>query len=410
MKILHINTLSSGGAANAAIRLHHGLIELGHNSSLLTLSARANKIENHIVFPQFSKYGLSLSKRIKNKIGVRSLKEIKRQEDYAKLQSKVECFSSPFTDYKLAEYINNKLDVDIINLHWAANFLDYKEFFSKIKKPIVWTLHDENPFSSYWHYSNDHIQTSEAEEIHRKYLSTKAEALTSFQNPLHIVAPSEWIGSEAKKSRAFNNLPGHHIPYGIDTKIYKPTTEKPQSLASIKDKSNLIGLFICQSIDNKRKGMQIVLEAICQLPVSLDVTFIAVGKIDDAAKKQFPKNIFFTGEISDENELARLYNLTDFTLIPSLQDNLPNTMIESLCCGTPVLGTPPGGIPEVVNRNNNGLIAKNFTPQALAELIVEFSKKRGEFDRMNISENAHNEFSMNIQANTYLQLYKRIVS
>src|SRR5690554_6120208 len=123
MKILHINTLSRGGAANAAIRLHHGLIDLGHESVFLTLSPEPNHIKNHKIFPQFSRYGLSLTKRIKNKLGIQPLAGLKKDIERKKIIEPIECFSSPNTDYKLAEYINEHLDVDVINLHWVANFL-----------------------------------------------------------------------------------------------------------------------------------------------------------------------------------------------------------------------------------------------------------------------------------------------
>lgn len=410
MKVLHINTLSRGGAANAAIRLHLGLLDLGTESHFLTLSPLPRSIPNNIVFPQFSKYGFSLTKRIKNKIGIKRLEVARRIIDSKNNFEQIECFSSPNTDYKLAEFINNQLNVDIVNLHWVANFLDYDEFFRKIKKPVVWTLHDENPFSSYWHYSNDYIQTSEALKIHNEYLKAKINALAHSQEQIHIAAPSEWLCSESSKSKAFGTLLHHHIPYGIDTNIYKPTDSKPRALNFKKNESDIKGLFICQSIHNKRKGMHVLLEALKLIPESLNIKFIAIGKVDTTILDEFPKNIFFTGEISDEEELAKLYSYADFTIIPSLQDNLPNTMIESLCCGTPVLGTPAGGIPEVVGRSNNGLIATGFNPEDLAELIKSFVKQKSDFIREDIANNARREFNMDIQAKEYIRLYKSILS
>lgn len=411
MNILHINTLTKGGAANAAIRLHKGLLGLGHKSSFLTLASDSNSIPNHITFPQFSKYGLSFPKRIKNKLAIKQLASVKRAVDSKEITDPIECFSSPETDYKLAEFINNELDVDIIHLHWVANFLDYEEFFSKIKKPVVWTLHDQNPFSSYWHYSQDHIKNDKAMWLHIEYLKIKENSIHSSSSQIHIVSPSKWLMQESETSNAFHQLPHSHIHNGIDTSIYKVCSVKPESLLNFKETNNLLfGLFICQSISNKRKGMELLIEAIKSLPSNINLKFIAVGKLDKETRKALPDDILTTDEINDESELAKLYNFADFTIIPSLQDNLPNTMLESLCCGTPVLGTPAGGIPEVINEHSFGITSRDFKPESLAQIIIEFTKRNKEFVRDEISHKAQRYFSMNIQANNYLKLYDQIIT
>lgn len=409
-KILHINTLSTGGAANAAVRLHHGLLLQGLESQFLTLTEGGN-IQNHIVFPSYSRYGLNYRKRLKNKLGIQHLEIVKRQRARNALGSKIEYFSSPETDYNLADFIQDKLDVDVINLHWIANFLDYEEFFAKIRIPVIWTLHDENPFSSYWHYSGDHIQTPKALELHNAYVKSKELSLEKFESKIEIVAPSQWLLNESEKSRMFSKLPHHHIPYGVDTSVFKPTFKKSaNSKIPTKGDDEPVGLFICQSIANKRKGIQLLRDAILTLADRMSIQFIAIGQVDDDTREQLPANIHFTGSITDEHDLAAWYNFADFTVIPSMQDNLPNTMLESLCCGTPVLGTPAGGIPEIVNQHNFGMVADDFSSESLVDLIEKFSLEIKTFNREEISKQAHQKFSLDVQALAYAKLYRDVLS
>lgn len=411
MKILHINSLSSGGAANAAIRLHHGLLKQGLESHFLTLSGEPNQIENHIIFPTFSNYGYSLWNRIKNKLGLTPLKSKKRTKDFKSIQGNIECFSSPHTDFNLGAFINERLDFDIINLHWVSNFLDYQEFFSEVNKPIFWTLHDQNPFSSYWHYSLDNIENEIAQKLHTNYLNIKAESIKNAKAPIHIVTPSKWLVDCSKASVVFKNLNHSHIKYGLDTNIFKPRKEAPTNIPAISEDQEIIKcIFICQSLSNKRKGMPLLLEAVNNLPTNLNIQLIAIGQANESIKASLPKNTIFTGTIQDQNELAKLYSTAEFTLIPSLQDNLPNTMLESLACGTPVIGTPAGGIPEVVERNNYGIIANEISAQALSEAIIHFSENKNHYDRESISNFAHADFNEELQAKSYMDIYKGILS
>lgn len=411
MRILHINTQSEGGAANAALNLHRGLLASGHESHFLTLASNNEKIENQIEFPQFSRYGLSVGKRLKNKLHIKPLKAIERQRAYEKLDAELECFSSPRTDYKLAEFIQDELDVDIVNLHWVGNFLDYNEFFSNIKIPVVWTLHDQNPFSSYWHYSRDHIQTSKALDLHQTYIEAKQRAIHGCKGKIEIAAPSVWLKTKSLGSPVLGKFPHHHIPYGVDTRIFKPTDEWPTSLGRFnRSEDQVVGLFICQSINNERKGMHLLLNALNQVSEELNIRFIAVGKIDEQLKQEMPSNIFFTGEIQNKEELARLYNLADFTLLPSLQDNLPNTMLESLCSGTPVLGTPAGGIRETIERDDFGSVAKDFNPRSLAEIIDMYTSKASMYDKNTIAARAQELFNLKVQSREYIRIYHRLLN
>lgn len=405
MRVLHVSSLSTGGAFNSAYRLHQGLQEIGVESSFLTLSPL--KSEGPIQFPNFGKYGLSVCKRVLNKVGFRDLNAVKRVKDFKSIDEPIEAFTSPFSDYKVGQYIIDRIKPDLINLHWCANFIDYNEFFDSASVPIVWTLHDEQPFSAYWHYSEDRIETVVARELEEKYLKMKTKGLSKFNQQIQIVAPSQWLLNKSKKSRLFRDYPHQLIRYGLDTNIYKLVFDAPASFeisSNNLDKVKL--LFICQSVSNQRKGMGVLLDALTQLDAD-KYQLIAVGEVSRVIQDKLDMSIVFTGSITDPNELAKVYNYCDAMVIPSRQDNLPNTMLESLCCGTPVIGTPAGGISEILNNPTFGILSESHNYSDLAKAIHSFSHRH--FDASIISDEAARLFKLDNQANRYLAVYKDLL-
>jgi glycosyltransferase involved in cell wall biosynthesis len=405
LKILHINTLASGGAFNSAYRLHKGLLDIGVESSVLTLSQ--SKSDDLMAFPNFGEYGLSIKMRVLNKLGIKALKAKKRVEDYNKLDTWIEAFASPSSDYTLGKYIVDHIKPDIINLHWCANFLDYQEFFGTVNVPIVWTLHDEQPFSAYWHYSDDRVATNASQEIEEEYFRIKAEGLAKFKKQIQVVAPSQWLLNESKGSELFASLPHQLIRYGLETNIYKMTDELPHSFVIDQAKEDKIKLlFICQSVANPRKGMGTLLDALSQLNPA-NYQLIAVGEVSPEIQKDLTLDTVFTGSISDPLELAKVYNYCDAMVIPSKQDNLPNTMLESLACGTPVIGTPAGGIAEILKNPIFGILSETHDAVDLAKAIRSFSAES--FERKLISDLAHKAFDLKKQAKEYLSVYNNIL-
>jgi glycosyltransferase involved in cell wall biosynthesis len=405
MKILHVSTLSSGGAFNAAYRLHEGLLETGFDSTFLTL--KENQFSGGINFPAFGKYGLSLNKRLLNKVGIQSLKSAERARAYKNLGADIEAFSSPNTDYQLGKYIIDHIKPDIINLHWCANFIDYEEFFGSLNLPVVWTLHDEQPFSAYWHYSNDRLDSKKAKEIEVDYLEIKNRAIEDFENKLTIVAPSQWLLDQSKSSPLFQSHPHKLIRYGLNANVFKPTKELPKSFSHEQiDPEKIKLLFICQSVSNPRKGMGTLLDALSQLKPA-HYQLIAVGEVSPEIQKDLTLDTVFTGSISDPLELAKVYNYCDAMVIPSKQDNLPNTMLESLACGTPVIGTPAGGISEILKNPIFGILSETHDAVDLAKAIRSFSAES--FERKVIAELAHQIFDLEKQAKEYTTVYNNLL-
>ncbi len=424
MKILIVNTYDRGGAANSCNRLHKGLLLAGMASKVL-LKFKQNNWPNSFCFKPAQKK-LSLASKIKNKI-LRILKEIKlykpnvqqnEEQDFLNgRQRELEMFSFPNSGLDITESELYK-EADIINLHWVANFLDVTTFFKENNKPVVWTLHDMNPFSGGEHYSEQflgmddegvlisRIVLENEKRVSKLNIEIKKQALSNF-NKLTIVAPSEWLAEEARKSEVFKNYPVICIPYGLDAEIYKPRNkEYSRDLLGIpKDKKVL--LFVADSISNNRKGFVFLKRAFEQL-ADKNIVLCAIGNKNSDLESL--SNSIELGSINDERLMSIAYSAADVFVIPSLMDNLPNTVLESLMCGTPVIGFPVGGIPDMIQDGENGFLTQDISVYSLLKTLTKFLNSSELFDRNKIRENAVKKYDQKIQASSYIKLFDSILN
>ncbi|HEX3933764.1 MAG TPA: glycosyltransferase, partial [Puia sp.] len=161
-------------------------------------------------------------------------------------------------------------------------------------------------------------------------------------------------------------------------------------------------LFISESIENERKGFDLFLKAIEILGVRNDYILVAVGSSD---KNYNIGNLINIQGVHDERLMALLYSSADMCVIPSREDNLPNVMLESMACGTPVIGFPVGGIKETIIDGFNGLLCGERSAQSLADAIERFLE-RDCFDTVAIRNDSVKKFALNVQANAYIDVYK----
>ena len=424
MKILIVNTFDIGGAANSCKRLHLGLLSNNIKSEVL-LKSKQNNWPNSFIysFKQPAKW-FSSSDKNKNKVK-RILREFKFYSPQNKKNETKEFLSFRSTGLEMFSFPNSGSDItqtdlyketDIINLHWVPNFLDYSSFFKKNTKPVVWTLHDMNPFSGGEHYVEKYLgidnfgfpirrQVSEEEKIvAKKNIEIKKQALSKVYN-LTIVAPSEWLAEEARKSEVFRGYPVLCIPYGLDAEKYAPRDQNySRDLLGIPKDKKVI-LFVADSISNSRKGFVYLKRAFQQLS-NMNVVLCAIGQ-KNCELESF-NNILELGPIYDERLMSIAYSAADVFVIPSLMDNLPNTVLESIMCGTPVIGFPVGGIPEIIIDGENGLLTKEISVSSLVDTLSKFLDFPQRFDRKRIRENAVEKYDQKIQAERYISLFKDI--
>ncbi len=428
MKITLINTYDFGGAAKACLRLHEGLLKQQVNSRVLLKSKSQNLIETYH-FQSLAKLS-QLTKRLQDK-AFRIALELKlakpkknvvdTQQDFTtKRPQGLEHYSYPTTTFDITESSLYQ-EADIINLHWVADFLDWQSFFSKNTKPVVWTLHDQNPFLGGEHYAERFLgidnngfpipreYTKREIEEEQKLRDIKRKALQKANN-LYIVAPSCWLLESSQNSELFGRFPHYHIPYGFPTDIFRPYNKAfCREILGIPLNKTVL-LFVADSVDNSRKGymyLQKSLENISKI-YQENIFLVAVGSKSNVNSQK--NNILELGKIIDERIMSIAYNAADAFIIPSLEDNLPNTMIESILCGTPVLGFPTGGILDVIKNSENGYICDEISVLSLIKSIELFLDNPYIFDNQDIAQKAKQKYSLQLQAESYTKLYKSLLT
>lgn len=401
MKIVHISTSTKGGAGIAAYRLHCGLLEIGIDSVFVTL-AGSNKDEKTMIYRSFKP---SVLARILNRLGFPIT--VSQQSDNKLKRNKAsgyEIYSFPESDFKDLINLDILKNATIINLHWVSGFIDYKSFFTQTKSKVVWTLHDMNPFQLGFHYLNDQVKYSQAmSSLEKKCYQIKKRAFIISE--IHIVCPSFWLLNESSKSAFFKKFKHSLIPYGLPESIFKIKNQKfcRDALSINTDKKTF--MIIAESLNNIRKGFDLLIDAF-KLMSSYDFQVIAIGrKNDELSRFSFVQQL---GYISEERLLALVYNSADAVILPSREDNLPNVMIEALCCGTPVIGFNIGGLKDAIQDGENGVLAQEVSASSLNVAINTFLQFGVNLSRESISQMAIENYSLKRQALDYKALYQSI--
>ena len=342
MKVLLVSTSDiSGGGAIAAYRLMEALNNNGVKAKMLVrdkLSSSITVAQTGTIIPKVLER-LQIMSHLKGKLW---------EADTADFGINI----TGTDEYK---------EADIIHLHWINQgmvSLSCLRRMMKDGKKIVWTLHDEWPFLGICHYRGE-CQETECKQCpllpgsiaHKHYLR-KREIYKN--GSITFVGCSQWITKRAKQAMPdaevvhINNC----VPHNIFRNINQQEARKKLNLPL--DKKIL--LFCSQKLNDERKGYTYLQQAIEQLStLNSQLSTLCIGKGGRY--------------ISSPEEMAMMYAAADVFVIPSLQDNLPNTIAEAMSCGTPCVGFNVGGIPEMIDHQMNGYVAKYKDVADLAEGI-----------------------------------------
>lgn len=399
MNILHVNTYTSGGAGIASVRLHEALLEAGIDSHYLSLSGNID--EQKRMYAYASKEDKSFW--VKNFL-------YRAQHQIRLLPYGRPYIDSLDTPYDIIAHPLYK-DADVIHLHWVTKFLDWNSFFTINKKPIVWTLHDMAPYSGGNHCIND-------KNINKafKLLSRQEDIKTRLLQHQNIrpVGPSQWQTDNASQSKAMSNFESVHIPNCLTNFNFQHIGIHYKNEIKLKNKFNIddkILFFVGDQLGLERKGFKYLYKALHNIESPLTLMVVGHGFEDKYFKGLSQHTIRNMGPIYEEYKLAELYQIADAIISPSIEDNLPNIMLESFACGTPFIGFPIGGIKEYVISNYNGHLCKQIDAHELAEGIKEilFAEKR-----INYAENClstyQNNFTPEVVTNKYISLYHKILA
>lgn len=338
-KVVHISTYDQGGAFNAAYRLSVSLNKKPDIQSKFLVIYPGNKNFIHAYYLKNRK-GLKAF-IIKVKFLVFNI--FKRNSESIEA-SNIE-YSFPTPCFTLLDHPLIK-EADIIHIHWVAKYFNISKFLMKINKPVFWTFHDENPYLKGFHYQFD---KKIAPRALIEYDNKRKKKKVDFQNngKLNIITPSTWLFHETRNNiLRKNNI--FHIPYLIDENQFKPG-DKKQARSLLNLPLNKFLVFLPSGNNNSiRKGNEIANRVISAC-YNNHLIFITTSKDKNSS------NTIHINYIDSIEQLILYYQAADLTFFPSQADNLPNTIIESMACGTPCVAFSTGGIPDLINEQNGYL-------------------------------------------------------
>lgn len=409
MKVIHLSYSDGyGGAAIAAHRLHSALCKAGVDSSMWV---NHPCLGDRTVRGPRNRLALLYARHCANLVA--PLKKIHASQNNSLLSPAV-------LPSNWAKQINAS-DADIVHLHWISQEMMSIADIGRITKPIVWTLHDMWGFCGAEHYTEDSRWRDGYNPENRAHTDSGFDLCKwvwqrkrkHWRLPMHIVSPSNWLAGCARASALMKTWPVHRVPNCIDTARWKPIDRKlARDIWSLPQDVPLALFGAIGGGADSRKGFDLLRQATAKLVTMVPNLEICVFGERQPKVNPFPGlSVHYLGHLQDEISLITLYSAADVFVLPSRQDNLPNTGIEAMACGTPVVGFNVGGLPDIVQHLQTGYLAQAFDPSELADGVAEVLEKQptGEY-RKRARDYAVNEFATDGVVEAYLEVYNQALN
>jgi glycosyltransferase involved in cell wall biosynthesis len=382
MQITILSTFDTqGGAAIAASRLNRALNNNGLTSNVLVQDKKSKDVTTQSIANTWFQKKLALARFALDRLQFVFYEKSKEVRfSFSQATVGVDVSTHPLI-----------LQSDVIHLHWINfGFLSLNSIDDLIKtnKPIVWTLHDMWAFTGGCHYSGDcenylnscgncvpFLKNPSDADLSNQVWQRKAEIFK--KSNFTVVACSEWLAQKARQSSLLRGKTILSIPNPIDVNVFQPT---PKDVAAISfqlayDKNYI--LFAAAKISDERKGFSYFKEALSVISNQLlingkttsDIEILIFGQAQVSDFEELPFKVNILGKLSNLETIAKAYSAATVFVSPSIEDNLPNTIMESMACGTPVVGFEVGGIPEMINHKINGYLAQYKSVEDLAKGI-----------------------------------------
>ncbi|WP_404297313.1 glycosyltransferase family 4 protein [Halomonas sp.] len=411
MKVLIANTSDiEGGAARAAYRLHRALLAEDIDSQMLVQSKVSDDYTINGPVKKIQK-GLGKMRPVLDSLPVGRYKD------------RTKTLFSPLW-LPLGGVVDriNAFKPDVVHLHWVAGGMIRIEDIARINAPIVWSLHDMWPFTGGCHYDESCgafrqqcgdckvLQSGQSKDLSRRIYRRKQTVFQKKQD-ITLVGLSRWLAGEAADSSLFSAEQVVTLPNPIDTHTFAPFDQSAaRRLLNLPQDKKLILFGAMGATSDPRKGYVQLSQALRRLRAE-DAELVVFGASQPKKSAVFSQKAHYLGRLHDDVALRVLYSAADVMLVPSLQENLSNAIMESLSCGTPVVGFNIGGNADMVDHQQNGYLAKAFDIEDLArgmEWVLQHSSPKvlSEAARKKILDH----FEQSLVANRYIDLYKKILS
>ena len=413
MRVLIVNTSErTGGAAVAASRLMMALNNHGVKAKMLV----RDKDTDSLTVASLPKSPMNRWRFLWERWVVFCRLHFQRQHLF-----EVDIANAGADITKLREF----QEADIIHLHWINQGMLSLSGIRQILrsgKPVVWTMHDIWPATAICHVTLgcrhfttqcQHCRLLPGGGSRNDFSTTiwqKKRRMLESEN-IYFVACSHWLESEAKKSALLKGQKVASVPNPIDTHIYKKgdKLEARQRLGLPLDRKLI--LFASQRVTNQNKGMSYLIEACRQLSDIPQLGVVILGGHAEEVVNQLPIESFPLGYVNDEQRLVDVYRSADVFVLPSLSENLPNTIMEAMACGVPSVGFRVGGIPEEIDHKKNGYVAEYASADDLAKGI-RWILSEADYERLSqqaIHKVVHS-YSQQSVASQYIEVYNQALA
>jgi len=407
MKIIHLNNSDiTGGAARAAYRIHHSLLDSGLHSRMWVNVAKSG--DWTVIGPKgpFRKAFAQMRRH--------SVLPILKT-----MQTQNSILHSPAILYSSWNKNINQSDADIVHLHWiGAEMLSIADI-GRIKKPVVWTLHDMWAFCGAEHVSWDERwrngyswknrpSSEKGFDINRWTWKRK---LKHWKHPFNIVVPSQWLAECVRDSVIMRDWPVTVIPNCIDTQIWQPVEKNlARNLLGLPSETPLIAFGTYGANSEYHKGFDLLVQALKHLSGLTEGAELVI--FGQSAPKNHPKfgfPVHFMGHLHDDLSLRVLYSAVDILVVPSRKEAFGQTASEAHACGTPVAAFKIGGLTDIVKHKYTGYLADPFDIEDLAKGIKWILSDRtcGKLGQ-NARERSLQKFSYEVVSAQYQEVYKNL--
>jgi glycosyltransferase involved in cell wall biosynthesis len=408
MRIANVSTFATrGGAARAAYRLHREFLRLGADSRFC--SARDAVSGDPTAVPLARHKSERLRFQAANYLEKLSLGKHRPTNDN---------FHANAWRHLERRSLDPLHEADVICLYWVAGMLTPQQIGS-FGQPVVWRLSDCWPFTGGCHYPGTCRKfESECGECpvlgsHRKrdlsWREQERKRAVYAQKRITVVAPSHWIAREARRSRLFSQQDVRVIATGVDTNMFRPGPKAhlrqqlgfpPDAFVILTGAQNPSG--------DPRKGLAAVMAALQKIRDQLPARVMLAVFGTSAPIVGSPISAVSLGALADDLSLSQVYAACDVFVCASSEDNLPNTVLESMACGVPVVAFSVGGIPEAVDDEQNGWLVAAGDVEALGAALL--TAQRAPITEIGLAarkkiEAAHN---LRLQAAHYLRLFESL--
>ena len=313
---------------------------------------------------------------------------------------------------------------DVVNLHWISRWIDQPSFFASLPPdlPVVWSLHDMNPFTGGCHHAGDCERfTNHCRDCPQlKNPGQRDDAFRFFEiknrcyarKNLHVISSSNWMSAQARRSALLRHARSFHtIPLGLDIQSFKPIDKSSVRQVLAIDSDCFVVGFACADVSSHNKGGALLVEALHALADKAKITLLVfgAGKLPDTGGRY---QLVELGTINSPHLQSMFYSACDVFAAPSWIESFGLTALEAMACSTPVVAFRTGGLMDIVADGETGLLeAKVGSVVGLHAQLDWMLQHPTERQNMGLAarQRVEKQFASTLMAKRYVELYSRLL-